>query len=51
MDSIWSQLKERVVNVLTKLEAAANISYQISLDVGSKQAMQVFKKQQLSGHS
>eukprot|EP00981_Chlorochromonas_danica_P009700 scaffold2799_cov159-Ochromonas_danica.AAC.17 len=48
VDKLWLQLKERVVGILSKLEAAALASYQISLEVGPGKVAQAFDKQQAS---
>lgn len=48
VDALWLQLKERVVSILTKLEIAATVSYQINLEVGPTQVAQSFDKQALA---
>lgn len=51
VDSLWLQLRERVVTILHKLETAATVSYQIVLEVGPRQVAQAFDKQQLGPSS
>ena len=41
---MWEELKERMVNIFTKLEAAASVSYQIKLDIGPRDLMELFEK-------
>eukprot|EP01034_Spumella_vulgaris_P021879 gene21879-27954_t len=40
----WTQIKQRVVRILTRLEEAASASYQIQLDVGPKTVRDLFDK-------
>ena len=44
MSKMWNQIKERMVNILKKLETAASISYQIQLDVSPKDLIDLFDK-------
>lgn len=44
MSKMWNHIKERMVNILRKLEAAASISYQIQLDVAPKDLIDLFDK-------
>jgi hypothetical protein len=41
---MWEELKERMVNILTKLETAASVSYQIKLDIGPTDLLELFEK-------
>ena len=42
--STWLRLKERVVNILARLEEAASLSYQIKLEVGPRVLGNLFDK-------
>jgi hypothetical protein len=44
VSSTWTQIKQRVVRILTRLEEAASASYQIQLDVGPKTVRDLFDK-------
>jgi hypothetical protein len=39
---MWNALKERIVGIVSKLEAAASVSYQINLDVKPEQLTLLF---------
>ncbi len=41
---MWEDLRERIVNILTKLETAASVSYQIKLDISPQELVQLFEK-------
>ena len=41
---MWQQLKDRVVNILSRLEEAASLSYQIKLEVGPQILGNIFDK-------
>ncbi len=44
MAKMWTQLKERILGIVKKLEAAASSSYQIKLDITPSQLSDIFDK-------
>lgn len=48
MAKMWTQLKERIVSIVKKLEAAASTSYQIKLDITPSQLSDIFDKYALA---
>lgn len=44
VERTWQQLKDRVVNILGRLEEAASLSYQIKLEVGPQVLGGIFDK-------
>jgi hypothetical protein len=41
---MWNRIRDRVVGILTRLEEAALVSYQIKLDVGPKIVRDIFER-------
>jgi hypothetical protein len=39
---MWAKLKERMVNILNKLDTAASLSYQIQLEVNPRKVAEMF---------
>jgi hypothetical protein len=48
MGKMWTHLKERIVGIVKKLEAAASTSYQIKLDITPSQLSDIFDKYALT---
>ena len=44
VEKTWQRLRERVVSILSRLEEAASLSYQIKLDVGPRVLGGLFDK-------
>lgn len=44
VQSMWTRLKDRMVSILTKLETAATVSYQIQLEINPRKVVELFDK-------
>lgn len=43
---LWAKLKDRMVGILSKLDAAASVSYQIQLEINPRKVAELFDKYQ-----
>lgn len=50
MATLWSKLKDRMIGILTKLDTAASVSYQIQLEISPAKVADLFDKLQNGGH-